>query len=462
MSTTADKAMEDAIVRIGKVISVKGRAVEVEVDKTKNTSHLVYRGELLKNIAVGGYVKIVKGFTRIIGKVEGESVSEDRSESGSSYRSGKQRIRRILSISLLGFFKGDKFERGIKELPLLDNECLLLHRREFEQVHNFIGDDDEPIVIGELSFEKGQEIRVGVNRLFASHIGIFGNTGSGKSYTLAKLYCELFRAYAARRKFRRNARFFLIDFNGEYVGERRRQADVIVDSRYKQCYCLSTRAAYGLDKIKLDRETLRDADFWIVFLEATEKTQAPFLRRSLANRRVEESLDDEAGIKTLIEGVLKEALSQSDKNVDRTAPINFLKEMAGCLQWNATLSVLIDDYQARLKWHSAQNKFYYQPPAGAPIYSDAPNFQMTVVEQKVAALHIDVTEITPVDRIKIQIVLQYYMDVIRGFSNREYLAPLIKRLDRRIDDLKKVIEVVENKQTWWRKNLIIVSLKDVN
>jgi uncharacterized protein len=462
MTTPADKAMEDAIVRIGKVISVKGRAVEVEVDKSKNTSHLVYRGELLKNIAVGGYVKIVKGFTRIIGKVEGESVSEDRAEADSSYRSGRQRIRRVLSISLLGFFKGDEFERGIKELPLLDNECLLLQRREFEQVHNFIRDDDDPIVIGELSFEKGQEIRVGVNGLFASHIGIFGNTGSGKSYTLAKLYCELFRIYAARRKFRRNARFFLIDFNGEYAGEGRSHADVIVDRKHKQCYRLSTRAATGLDKIRMDREALKDADFWIVFLEATEKTQAPFLRRSLANRRVEESLHNEADIKALIEGVLKEALSQSDKNIDRTAPANFLKEFAGCLPWNATLGTLIDDYQVHLKWHSAQNKFYYQSPGGAPIYSDLPHFQLTVIEQKVAPLHIDPAAITPVDRIKIQIVVQYYLDVIRGFSNREHLAPLIKRLDRRVDDLKKVIEVVNVKTTWWSRNLIIVSLKDVN
>jgi DNA helicase HerA-like ATPase len=96
------------------------------------------------------------------------------------------------------------------------------------------------------------------------------------------------------------------------------------------------------------------------------------------------------------------------------------------------------------------------------MYSDAQNFLMIVVEQKVAALHIDPAKITPVDRIKIQIVVQYYLDVIRGFSNREFLAPLIKRLDRRIEDLKKVIEVVAEKQTWWRKNLVIVSLKDVN
>ena len=76
--TNITQISEDAIFTIGKVISVDGRTVAVKVDKTKNTSHLLYKGELLKNISVGGYIKIAKGFTRIIGKVEGEFTNEDK------------------------------------------------------------------------------------------------------------------------------------------------------------------------------------------------------------------------------------------------------------------------------------------------------------------------------------------------------------------------------------------------
>ena len=70
--------LKDSIFKIGRVISVKGRIVDIKVDKTKNTSHLLYKGELLKNISVGGYVKIIKGFTKIVGKVEGEYINEDK------------------------------------------------------------------------------------------------------------------------------------------------------------------------------------------------------------------------------------------------------------------------------------------------------------------------------------------------------------------------------------------------
>ena len=51
---------EDAI-KIGKVISVDGRLIRVRVDKTKNTSHLLYKGKLLKNISVGLDVRFQLG-----------------------------------------------------------------------------------------------------------------------------------------------------------------------------------------------------------------------------------------------------------------------------------------------------------------------------------------------------------------------------------------------------------------
>jgi DNA helicase HerA-like ATPase len=229
-----EQISEDSIFKIGKVISVKGRSIEVKVDKTKNTSHLVYKGELLRNISVGGYIKIVKGFTTIIGKVEGEQITEDKLYAGRhEYVSEREKVNRILSVSLLGVFKDRQFERGIKELPLIDNECFLLHKKEFEQIHDFIRANDDPLVIGTLSFEKGQEIRVGVNGLFASHIGVFGNTGSGKSYTLAKLYRELFLKYKDEVNFKKTAQFFLIDFNGEYVSGPAENDDIIIDHIYK-------------------------------------------------------------------------------------------------------------------------------------------------------------------------------------------------------------------------------------
>ena len=206
------------VLRVGKVISVKGRTIEVLVDKTKNNSHLLFEGQLVRNVSVGSYVKITKGFEQLIGKIESEFVVEDKAFSQSLYKKESYKIKRTLSISLVGYFETNSFEQGVKELPLIDNECFILTKVEYDRVHSFVKDDEDKINIGFLSSETSKEIELSVNSLFASHIGIFGNTGSGKSYSLASLYHSLFKKYENNTKFKKNAKFLLIDFNGEYSG----------------------------------------------------------------------------------------------------------------------------------------------------------------------------------------------------------------------------------------------------
>jgi DNA helicase HerA-like ATPase len=458
-SLAVDQVSEDSIFKIGRVISVDGRLVRVKVDKTKNTSHLLYKGELLKNVSVGGYIKIVKGFTKIIGKVNGEFVEEDKQFSKREYASEKEKISRTLSVSLLGFFKGCIFVRGIKELPLVDNECFLLHNREFNQVHNFLQEGDEPITLGTLSLEKGQKIEVGVNSLFASHIGIFGNTGSGKSYTLAKVYRELFEKYKDRTGFKENAQFLLIDFNGEYVDA---EDNVIVEKQYKNVYKLSTRARTGGDRFPVSMEALNNADFWITFLEATEKTQTPFLHRAVNNTFIAPKLRNETDLKNVIARMIASATIGGDRNLEKTIVINFLTELKNCLDGNSSIGTLLDDYRARLQFHSGQSKFYYQSPQGQDIYSDKPQFRSGVIDAKMQQVRISIDQLGPVDSVRLQIIIQYFDDIIRGFANKEHLAPLISRMDKRIDDLKKVIKVEADNAVIGARNITIVSLRDVN
>lgn len=232
---------QDEVFRVGRVVSVDGRRVRIAVDKLKNGSHLLYRGGLVRNVAVSSYVKIVKGFVELIAKVDGEVVEEDRS-AVSAYRRGVDPLSRQLDVSLIGYIEGGRFERGVREMPLLDNECFILTEEEFGLIHTFVSDSDQPLEIGTLAMEPTRSVAVGINAIFASHIGIFGNTGSGKSYTLAKLYHELFKKYGTIETFQRRSQFVLIDFNGEYVnrlGESDDYAtDVIAGDNVKQVYDL--------------------------------------------------------------------------------------------------------------------------------------------------------------------------------------------------------------------------------
>ena len=119
-----DYLLRKAIFRIGEVASVDGREVSVRVDQEKNRSHILYKGDLLSNVSVGGYVKFVKGFNRLIGKIEKEYVKEVALPP--NYTQPAERFVRILSVKMLGYFSGSTYRKGIKELPLIGNECILL------------------------------------------------------------------------------------------------------------------------------------------------------------------------------------------------------------------------------------------------------------------------------------------------------------------------------------------------
>ena len=83
--TNQERNIHDSVFRIGIVSSVNGREVRIRMDRNKNSSHLIYKGSLIKNVSVGSYVKILKGFTPIIGKVESESIYENDEQKANVY-----------------------------------------------------------------------------------------------------------------------------------------------------------------------------------------------------------------------------------------------------------------------------------------------------------------------------------------------------------------------------------------
>lgn len=476
-----NRILEDSIFKIGEVTSVDGRVVRIKVDKSKNTSHLLYKGELLKNISVGGYIKIIKGFTKIVGKVDGEFTREDKIFIDKEYGNPKQKINRELSVSLLGFFNGKEFERGIKELPLIGNECFLLQTDEFNNVHDFIKEDDDPIPLGRLALEKGQPINIGVNSLFASHIGIFGNTGSGKSYTLAKLYHELFEIYKTENKFQKNAQFVLIDFNGEYSGGEGNN-NIITDSIYKKTYRLTTRGnATENDKYPITKEAFNEPTFWTLFLEATEKTQTPFLIRALNSSFSKQVFGDlnegetrNSRLQELIMSMVKDVVAKKDKNLGT----KILTELFSDFRWCVNNYTVIDEITSFINQKfgfNGQNGSYFVdnepnlPAATAtiryPAYEDVniETYLYTPLKQLVDSLDFSTGEVS---EIRLKIILKYYDEIIKGHSNREHISPLIKRLESRIRDLQEVIKIetatTEEAQDAVRPNLTIISFKEVN
>ena len=119
MVSNTDIVIYNSVFRIGDVYSVDGRTVKIRVDKNKNSSHLIYKGALIKNVSVGSYVKILKGFIPIIGKVESEYIVEDKEPIEKDYQDAAKNIGRSLIVKLIGFLENGQYYRGVNELPLI-------------------------------------------------------------------------------------------------------------------------------------------------------------------------------------------------------------------------------------------------------------------------------------------------------------------------------------------------------
>ena len=447
-----DYLLKKSIFRIGEVSSVDGREVSVRVDQEKNRSHILYRGELLSNVSVGGYVKLIKGFNSLIGKIEKEYIKEDKSTSQSpEYTQAEERFVRFLSVKMLGYFSGDKYRKGIKELPLIGNECVLLDAEEYQKIHSFVHEGECTIRLGALMTDERVSIDVSVDRLFASHIGIFGNTGSGKSHTLATLYKNLFQKFGNQKAFRENARFILFDFNGEYSNE----TNV---TPLKKVYNLSTKSDQA-DKIQLSSEDILTPEIFFILASATEKTQQPFIRRALKlYGKVQEALDPLEYTKGILKNKLKQILKLGNWGLaDLT-----LGYMESILDHQ-------DDLRSNLGWFSSTPCSYIdrvQP--SKRVYADKPSeFDLAIPETKfyqaIEAMTVDKDFISWITKF---LYIQLIDDVLSNRAQNEHVAPAINKLKSLTKEFSKVFSIptdVGNTSLWEEgKPLVVINMSKVS
>lgn len=454
-----DTLIDNSVFTIGSVFSVKGKDIVVKVNKDKNLPHLFFKGRTIKNVSVGlsNYVKILKGFTEIICKVEGEYLEEDKYQANKKYTNEKQKIDRFLNVSVFGFYDNDKkFQHGIKEMPLIGSECRLLSRNEFEVLHQLSSKRELSILLGTLIDEETQSIRLSVKGLFAGHIGIFGNTGSGKSNTLAKMYTELFKLEDLNDNFKSKSKFIFIDFNGEYSGV---EGDEIL-AIDKVVYKLRTRDNTG-SKYPILKTEIEKLELLSILLDATEKTQLPFLYRAIDRDWYD--VDNENYSKEIqaVNQKLKDILVMKDKDFN----VPFLKKYIKDFEHLGFKIVNNDKNIDDLKYHGNDNcAFYYiNPDSGERIYADTheEDFIGATAFFKVS---VNRGGLNDLQKIQFKILDQYYFEILNGYANQEHISPLIGRLKKRFDMLDRVVEIKASLEPNDSPpyNIQVIDLKNVN
>ena len=117
----------------------------------------------------------------------------------------------IIKIRLLGEFVNDRYLNGVIRKPTLNSTIRIINGQELTEIIGTLNDDN--FLLGQSAIYTKYNVCPSINGLFANHMAIFGNTGSGKSCGVARLVQNLFNNPNMQPT---NANIFIFDAYGEY------------------------------------------------------------------------------------------------------------------------------------------------------------------------------------------------------------------------------------------------------
>lgn len=271
---------------LGKVISVDTGTVIVEVtDIVKLKSLQVNRLVVLQSSKPGQFLiglieKLVR--KKILNKDLGEDEFLEEN---------------LCKITLIGTFKDKEgilenvFRRTLETVPEIDANCFALEHDKltnFMQVISQLSDGENSLSIGTYTLDDNAKAYINGNKLFQRHAFIGGSTGSGKSWTTAKIIEQMATL--------NNVNSIIFDLHGEY----KPLSDIANIEYYKIAGPSDIEAKRGLS------DNILHIPYWLLTYEALVSI---FVDRSDQNAPNQSMI-----IAREIKNVKKEYLEEKEEN----------------------------------------------------------------------------------------------------------------------------------------------------
>ena len=289
---------------IGKVVSVAADKLVVELHGGTANFTVVGFDDVHYVARLGSFVVMPVQAEYVVAEVVGlrekdaPSSRTSRSESAELDKASSAKYLDLVPVGMLPQRRDGSFRFGVSTFPSLYADALYVLDEELDRIFEVQGAEElvpEPhgngkatrynaLSIGTSVIFNDYAVKVRVDEFFGGHAAVLGNTGSGKSCTVATLLQSLFEK---RDEFvARGATFLLLDVNGEY-----RSAFSELPEEIKRKYIKLQPNPFG-DPV----EALDDAEItsvfrlphwfmsveeWELLLRASERTQQPVLRTAL-------------------------------------------------------------------------------------------------------------------------------------------------------------------------------------
>lgn len=247
---------------------------------------------------------------------------------------------RKMKVAPLGILKMSsdekfRFQRGVHSFPSIGSPVLI--PTDLQLLSIVESGSNRRVYIGNSPLAANAQVKIDPDRLFGRHLAVLGNTGSGKSCTVAGLI--QWSLEATEQGDNANARFIILDPNGEYAkvfGDKANVLQVGVE-----------------DDNSLEVPLwLWNSEEWRAFTQAKSGAQLPLLKRALRamrNGETEFNLDPRDKAKHFVGIILQSTIAmdnQGDPFKSFPGPKNFTENLIG---WNISLDNLLTGLEEELE-----------------------------------------------------------------------------------------------------------------
>ena len=179
----------------------------------------------------------------------------------------------IVKARFLGEIVNGRLIGGTIRKPSLDASIRVIDQSEVPMI---VGEDKEGYMkFGVSPFYNDFPVYLDVNNFFSNHFAIFGNSGSGKSCGVSRIFQNMFHD---QRLFPYKANILLFDSSGEYYNAFNNLNSINPNYNYR---FITTNEVDGIgEKLRLPIWLLNASDLALL-LQATTHSQLPIIERML-------------------------------------------------------------------------------------------------------------------------------------------------------------------------------------
>lgn len=446
---------------IGHIVTVDSFSVFVRLDDDLKSLYKSGFEEIYPVARINSYIVIPVGADKIIAMVNRVMTREETDLTKSSGAIFLTESNRYLSASMVGTIEDGKYIQGVYNYPILDNPVWYVTREDLDIIfdqkekRNVDFKNDFYLPVGTSPTFPDYQIKINPDKMFAKHMAILGNTGSGKSCTLAAILQSLFK-YQYNGKKLRSSHIVIFDTNGEYKD------------------AFNIRQEDKVNPFWINDEGLK-IPYWFMnyddmdyLFEPTAGTQAPILKRAIGLAKSQIKPEESSFIgkcdMSLIESFIQD-LSGSDRDVRKALldRAEFIRDLlkkykaSGNLSYDLTKWIEAMDCIVEAKGSLSYNNNYIN---GVPNYMKLSEALPTVQEE---LLHYQnsIQDSISADNRSVDIprffsfndLLSEYLEyAIREQSVStdrltEYISTLVMRMRSYVDDIRLASPLMLDKQT---------------